>query len=269
MQPIIPYEHCISSHFPTVSLPVSDTGFLPVSVQEATGEQLNRKVMQIRQLYQRLKRPFVLGVSGGIDSAVCTMMLSRAGVPATLLWLGANSSKEALKDARKVVKTAGARLLECDIMPMVQACPEAKDADFLTLANIKARCRMVTQYAAANRVGGLVVGTENRCENYVGYATKFGDVACDVSFLQDWVKSQVCFAARVLNVPHNIIVKAPSADLWEGQTDEGEMNVSYAQLDNYLLNGYLPDWDVLERIEALHRASRHKFIYHTLDTILA
>ena len=124
-------------------------------------------------------------------------------------------------------------------------------------ANLKARLRMSTLYAVAQTENFLVCGTSNRSEYETGYFTKYGDSASDLWPLADLFKTEVRAAAKVLDVPERIIDKAPTAGLWEGQTDEGEMGFSYDELDRYLLTGRA-ETKVRDRIEELRRHSEHK-----------
>jgi NAD+ synthase len=109
-----------------------------------------------------------------------------------------------------------------------------KDQMDLAIANLKPRLRMLTLYYFANKLNYLVVGTGNKSELTMGYFTKYGDGGVDILPLGDLLKSEVKQLAVELNVPHEIINKAPSAGLWAGQTDEGEMGITYAELDKIL-----------------------------------
>nr|MCU0256832.1 NAD(+) synthase [Vicinamibacterales bacterium] len=129
----------------------------------------------------------------------------------------------------------------------------------LAQANLKPRLRMTTLYYVANRLNYLVAGTGNRTEIAIGYYTKYGDGGVDLLPLGALVKSEVRALARELGVPAPIIEKPPSAGLWIGQTDEGEMGFTYAELEDYLLRG--PDAvapATVMKIERLVRASEHK-----------
>jgi NAD+ synthase len=139
--------------------------------------------------------------------------------------------------------------------------PSAADetATRLALANLKPRLRMTTLYHVANRLNYLVAGTGNRSEISIGYYTKYGDGGVDLLPLGSLVKSEVRALARDLGVPTRIVDKPPSAGLWLGQTDEGEMGFTYAELEEYLRGG--PDSLVpatVMKIERLVRASEHK-----------
>jgi len=127
----------------------------------------------------------------------------------------------------------------------------------LAEANVKPRLRMLTLYYLANRLGSLVVGTGNRSEISVGYFTKYGDGGVDILPLGNLVKSQVRELASHLGIPNEIIEKPPSAGLWEGQTDETEMELTYEELDRYLTNGEARE-AVREKVDAMMTESAHK-----------
>ena len=126
------------------------------------------------------------------------------------------------------------------------------------LTNIAPRLRMTTLYAIAAAEGRLVAGTGNRDEMYVGYFTKWGDGAHDFNPISDLTVAEIYELLEYLNAPKSIITKAPSAALAEGQTDEGEMGVSYAQLDRYITTGEIDDAKSKARIDQLHNSSAHK-----------
>jgi len=137
--------------------------------------------------------------------------------------------------------------------------PADEAAARLALANVKPRLRMATLYFVANRLNYIVAGTGNRSEIAIGYYTKYGDGGVDVLPLGSFVKSEVRALARDLGVPAPVIDKAPSAGLWLGQTDEGEMGFTYAELEDYLHKGpasVAPA--VAMKIERLTRVSEHK-----------
>jgi NAD+ synthase len=135
----------------------------------------------------------------------------------------------------------------------------ARDEERLRLAraNLKPRLRMAALYYHANALNYLVVGTGNRSELELGYFTKYGDGGVDLLPLGGLVKGQVRELARFLGVPEPIVTRPPTAGLWEGQTDEGELGLTYEQIDRYLTGGPVPE-EVRRRIEALGRASAHK-----------
>ena len=125
------------------------------------------------------------------------------------------------------------------------------------LANIAPRLRMLTLYAVAAAEGRLVAGTGNRSEGYVGYFTKWGDGAHDFNPISDLTVTEIYEFLRYLNAPKRIIEKAPSAALFDGQTDEGEMGVTYAELDAYIGGGEITA-DKKAIVDRLHRVSEHK-----------
>lgn len=142
---------------------------------------------------------------------------------------------------------------------MVRALNPERDPEQarMAYANIKPRLRMTALYFEAGLRGYLVAGTGNRSEIEIGYYTKYGDGGVDMEPIGALVKTQVRELARELRIPDKIIDKAPTAGLWDEQTDEEEMGFTYAQLDRYLLSGEA-DGDVRERIERLMKMSEHK-----------
>jgi NAD+ synthase len=127
----------------------------------------------------------------------------------------------------------------------------------LANANLKARLRMITLYYTTNQLQYIVAGSSNRSELAIGYFSKYGDGGVDIMPLGNLVKTQVRELAAYLGIPREIIAKPPSAGLWEGQTDEAEMGLSYEVLDNYILTGNVPD-DLKKIIEAKKATSQHK-----------
>lgn len=214
----------------------------------------------------------VLGVSGGIDSAVVASLAVRAFPETSLgLILPCHSSDEDVADAHLVCDTFGIHKLELNLdvphQSILRAATQglsgfcASDAltsnTRLTDANLRARLRMSTLYTVANFLQYLVVGTDNAAEVYTGYFTKYGDGGVDLLPLSQFTKREVRDLARVLGIPTQIIAKAPSAGLWVGQTDEAEMGVTYAEIDDFL-EGKPVAPEARERIEYLHRISEHK-----------
>ncbi len=180
----------------------------------------------------------VVGLSGGVDSAVSAALSARALGPDNVLALAMPcraSSPDSLRDARAVAAAVGIRLEVVDISPQVDAYfAGAPDADSLRRGNKMARERMSVLYDRSAAFGALVVGTSNKTELLLGYGTLFGDMASALNPLGDLYKTQVFELARHLRLPEAVITKAPSADLWEGQTDEQEMGFSYDAVDGLL-----------------------------------
>jgi NAD+ synthase len=190
----------------------------------------------------------VLGLSGGIDSALVAYLVAEAIGAERLLCVlmpYRTSSPESRGDAETVVAALGCAADLVDISPMVDGYfgtagaagaggPDAPAAAPLRRGNFMARMRMATLYDRSVTWGGLVVGTGNKTESLIGYTTLFGDSACAFNPIGDLYKSQVRQLAAAIGVPEAVIRKAPSADLWPGQTDETEAGFSYPVLDRLL-----------------------------------
>jgi len=180
----------------------------------------------------------VLGLSGGIDSALVAYLVAEAIGPDRLLCVlmpYRTSSPASQADAEAVVSDLGCASEVVDITPMVDAFfaadPEASD---LRRGNFMARQRMAVLYDRSVTWQGLVVGTGNKTESLIGYTTVYGDNACAFNPIGDLYKSQVRQLAIEVGVPDAIVRKAPSADLWPGQTDETEAGFTYHELDRLL-----------------------------------
>ena len=209
-------------------------------------------------------RGIIVGLSGGIDSAVVAALGRRAFGRENLLTLIMPCHSDE-SDANDAILVANSLDINYKIIELDKTF-DALDCEFslnninlskLAQANLKARLRMSSLYAAAQTLNLLVCGTSNRSEYETGYFTKYGDSASDLLPLADLLKTQVRAIARYLNIPEKIIVKAPSAGLWANQTDEAEMGFSYEQLDKYLETGEAES-DVKLKITAMHSKSEHK-----------
>ena len=180
----------------------------------------------------------VLGLSGGIDSALVAYLTAEAiGADQLLCVLMPyrTSSPASRADAEEVVQRLGTASEVVDISPMVDAFfANEPEAAAVRRGNFMARQRMAVLYDRSATWGGLVVGTGNKTESLIGYTTLFGDSACAFNPIGDLYKSQVRQIAAAMGVPERIITKAPSADLWPGQTDETEADFSYPVLDRLL-----------------------------------
>jgi len=198
------------------------------------------------QLEQTGFRRLVVGLSGGIDSATVAYLCARAVAPSDLLAVRMpyrTSSFESEHDALRVVDALGCQTERVDITPMVEPMlalmdrPEAHvAADPLNVrrGNVMARQRMIVLYDRSAAFDGLVAGTSNKTEALLGYGTLHGDMAAALHPIGDLYKTQLRDLAAHLGVPRPILEKAPSADLWPGQTDEAELGASYAELDAIL-----------------------------------
>ncbi len=177
----------------------------------------------------------VLGLSGGIDSAVVCELAVRALGPDNVLALKmpyASSSPDSLEHAELMILKLGIRAEEVSITPVVDAFfSTVPSGQLLRRGNIMARTRMVFLYDVSARDGRLVAGTSNKTELLLGYGTMFGDMASAVNPIGDLYKTQIRGLARHLGIPEELIVKAPSADLWEGQSDEDDLGFSYEAVD--------------------------------------
>ncbi|ANB57445.1 NAD+ synthetase [Anoxybacillus sp. B7M1] len=212
----------------------------------------------------------IVGISGGIDSAVVAHLIKRAFPDNSLgLIMPCKSNPKDQEDALKVVESSGIRHFVIDLTETHQTLFAKiekqlkekgewnEEAARLGDANTRARLRMTTLYAVANNYGYIVVGTDNAAEWHTGYFTKYGDGGVDLVPLVHFTKGEVREMARILGVPEEIITKAPSAGLWEGQTDENEMGTTYEMIDKYLKGEEIPEKD-RSIIEKLHHRSHHK-----------
>lgn len=208
---------------------------------------------------------FVVGLSGGIDSAVVAGLCKRVRPRHTLgIIMPCYSDPGDEKDARLVAEYFGIPFKTVCLDEVFRQFLNVLDVeDFdpakqdLPVVNIKPRLRMTVLYFYAARRKYLVVGTSNRAEIMVGHFTKYGDGGADLLPLANLVKRDVRGLAEKLGVPRKIIERAPSAGLWYGHNDEIELGVTYDQLDHYLLTGDA-DQPVRETIEKLIRNSEHK-----------
>jgi NAD+ synthase len=184
-------------------------------------------------------RRAVVGVSGGLDSSLSCTLAAEALGPANVLAVRMpykTSSAESLEHAHQIVEATGVEEITLPITEMVDAYfARFPDADAVRRGNTMARARMIVLYDQSAATDGLVVGTGNKTEILLGYTTLFGDAACAINPLGDLYKTQVRQLARALGLPEVILAKPPSAELWLGQTDEGELGFTYAEVDRLLL----------------------------------
>lgn len=178
---------------------------------------------------------FVLGLSGGLDSAVVAYLCALAA-PSRLsvqLMPSKNSSQQHLNDALSVCKDLGVEPNIVQIEPILDSFKSAipNQMSALRLGNLAARIRMCLLYDLSARLGALVVGTSNKSEIMLGYGTIYGDLAYALNPIGNLFKTEVRELARELGVSETIIKKAPSADLWANQSDEADLGYSYDELD--------------------------------------
>jgi len=205
----------------------------------------------------------VLGLSGGIDSSVSAVIAKKAFPGHTLgLVMPCYSNEKDKKDAVMIAKEFNIEYKIINLNDFYDSFISTVDDDQsennqLVLANVKPRLPMVTLYYYSALKNYLVLGTDNWSELKVGYFTKYGDGGVDLTLLGRLVKTEVRELARYLNIPEEIINKKPSAGLWEGQTDESEMGLSYDKLDRYILTRNAEP-EIKEKIEKLSQKNSHK-----------
>ncbi|AJC48856.1 NAD(+) synthase [Allofrancisella guangzhouensis] len=237
-------------------------------VKNFTPEKYSEKLIQwlTNSCIKYPAEGFVIGVSGGIDSAVCASLLSKTDLPTTAFILPSkNNSDQDMIDALELINKLNIPYHIIPIQPVYESFLKStqlftnpqNDRQNVIKGNAQARFRMMYLYAYAQQNNRIVVGTDNACEWYMGYFTKFGDGAADILPLINLKKSQVFELGKYLDVPRNILTKAPSAGLWQGQTDEGEMGVTYQEIDNFL-DGKEVSPATFEKISYWHNRSHHK-----------
>ena len=251
----------------------------------ATTELIQEIVTWLRARFDESKaQRFVLGLSGGIDSAVVCALCARAAGPDRVLGviMPSSSNPDDAQSASLVATAFKVPTVSVDLTDVTErfygAMPDQAaltgllgagkgemwlDAQHLATANVRPRLRMTTLYYLANLCGGLVVGTGNKSEASVGYFTKYGDGGVDLFPIIDLYKFEVRAIARELGVPQSVIDRPPSAGLWQDQTDEEELGISYDELDEVLLAMERGDTSGLneatvERIATMNRVSEHK-----------
>jgi NAD+ synthase len=196
----------------------------------------------------------VIGLSGGLDSSVSAFLAARAYGPENVLGIlmpYKTSSPHSFTDAEEVIKKTGIKNQKIEITAMVDAYLEqVPEADKVRGGNVMARCRMIILFDQSQKEKALVIGTSNKSEAMLGYSTWFGDSASSINPLGDLYKTQERHLAAHLGVPESILKKKPSADLWAGQTVEGELGFTYELADQILYLLVDERWRVDEIIEA-------------------
>jgi NAD+ synthase len=199
-------------------------------------------------------RKGVIGLSGGLDSSVSACLAARALGPENVLGIlmpYKTSSPDSVTDARELVQKTGIKSWQVEITPMVDAYLEkTPEADPVRRGNVMARSRMIILFDQSQKERALVIGTSNKSESMLGYSTWFGDMASAINPLGDLYKTQERQLAAYLGVPEPILKKTPSADLWAGQTVEGELGFTYEEADRILYLLVDERWRTEEILEA-------------------
>ena len=207
---------------------------------------------------------YVLGLSGGVDSSLVASIAKSAVGKDNLccLLMPIYSNKKDVEDGIKVAESIDVNYVVIDGSKTFEVLKQ----EFIdkgvpntdeSVYNLKVRLRMSMLYAYAQNHNYLVLGTDNADESYTGYFTKYGDGACDVLPIVHLLKSEVVEAAKLYRIPYELAERTPTAGLFEGQTDEKEMGVTYKELDDFLLGKEIKQ-SSKERIEYLHKISEHK-----------
>ena len=211
-----------------------------------------------KYLEESKAKGIVFGVSGGIDSALVGAIASKYFKDNHLaLTMNINNSQKDVSDARLVISHFNLNHTDVDLENVYKEFCKVVPNVEIGLGNLKARIRMSVLYSYAVKHNYLVVGTSNADEFITGYFTKYGDSGSDIMPLVNLTKNSVYECAKLLNVPNEIIIKKPTAGLFENQTDENDLKVSYSTIDNYL-EGKVIDQKDKERIEYLKTISEHK-----------
>lgn len=205
----------------------------------------------------------IVGISGGIDSALVVSLCAKAFPNNTIgIVMPIDSMMHDLDDIKKLESAINLKFKTISLEKSFEEIKKSLNNEvdnLLAISNIKPRLRMIALYAYAQQNNYLVMGTDNQDEYFIGYFTKYGDGGVDLLPISKLLKSEVREIAKYLNVPESIINKKPSAGLWEGQSDEDELGFTYNELDKYLLN----DKDGIRensivKIERMHKTSAHK-----------
>ncbi|MDR0545876.1 MAG: NAD(+) synthase [Mycoplasmataceae bacterium] len=199
----------------------------------------------------------VVGLSGGVDSAVVANLLCDT-TKVYGVWINIDSAKEDYECVQLLKKQKKFVVVDLDLTTTYKALVKTlKITNKLGLINLKVRMRMLSLYALAQEKKCLVAGTSNLDELYLGYFTKYGDGASDFAPLAKLNKNEVWELAKLLNVPQQIITRAPSAGLYAGQSDEKDMGVTYKEIDAYLSNKPINP-KAKKIIDKLHKMNLHK-----------
>ena len=208
-----------------------------LNINTALARQILTEFLRDEVRRTGLKRA-VLGLSGGLDSALVCQLAAEALGPENVLAVCLpyrTSNPDSLADAQLMIKHSGVQSETFEITPLVEPLLAGiPTGESKRRGNVMARARMLVLYDRSALTGGLVLGTSNKTELLLGYSTIFGDLASALNPIGDLYKTQVRQLARALDLPEHLLSKAPSADLWPGQTDEGELGFTYDRVDQLL-----------------------------------
>ena len=223
------------------------------------------------QVLKSKTKGIVLGLSGGIDSAVVAVLSKRAiGAKNLHCYYLPMTIKNKDYDRDHIEKLCERFDLsyqtETIVNPVLSIIGNSGNLSKESMGNIKARVRMTILYKHANNLNCLVIGTTNKTELMIGYFTKYGDGACDFEPIAHLYKHQIKELAKELDIPNEIIDKLPSAGLWEGQTDEDELGISYDKLDEILCKMYNNDLNEFTKKDIDHVKSLVSKSYHKRHT---
>jgi NAD+ synthase len=235
---------------------------------KTTEEKIQLTVEWLREkVAESGTKGILVGLSGGIDSSVVAHLIQRAFPENALgVILPCKSSDADAVDGELAAQVASLKYLTIDLTQTHEVLLKQIESQMigfetenhrLTDANLRARLRMSTLYGIANNLNYLVAGTDNAAEIVTGYFTKYGDGGVDILPLANLTKRDVFEWGRILGVPESVLNRAPSAGLWEGQTDESEMGTTYEMIDDYVEGKEIPQKD-RAIIENLFRRSEHK-----------
>jgi len=227
-------------------------------------EELEKRVEFIKNTLQEARATgIVFGNSGGKDSALAGILCKIACENTLGIMMPCESKRNFESDMQDAIKVAEKFKIECITIDLTEAkhsivksVEKVENLSADATKNIPPRLRMTTVYAVAQSRNALVCGTGNRSETYMGYFTKWGDGGCDFNPISDLTVTEIYEFLEFLEAPKEIIEKAPSAGLFEGQTDEQEMGISYQEIDKFLLNG--EKGENYLKIEKAHNATNHK-----------
>jgi len=228
-------------------------------------KELEKRVEFIKEVLKESHASgIVFGNSGGKDCALVGILCRKACDNVLSVIMPCTSRRnynEDMEDARKLETQFGIESMTVDLTPVKEAALAAVEENIhltdMSAANMNPRLRMLTLYSIAQTRNALVAGTGNASERYMGYFTKWGDGGCDFNPIADLTATEVFEFLRYLEAPPSIIEKAPSAALFEGQTDEAEMGITYAELDEFILNGNISE-ENRKLVESAHRRTEHK-----------